>query len=211
MERILADAGLQATTIATTGSPMVVGRYEYPANDFTLLLYGHYDVQPADEPDWRTEPFVPLVRNDRLYARGVEDNKGQFYAHIAAIRSYLAVSEQLPVNLIFLIKGEEEVGSTTFRSFLEKNRDRLPANAAIIADGPGHPSHRPVAVLGPVSRLPGTRPAACQGGSTLRSFRRSHPETSLALARLLSQLIISPDRTINVKGFYDRVRPPHAS
>ncbi|MEX2541708.1 MAG: M20/M25/M40 family metallo-hydrolase [Trueperaceae bacterium] len=208
---LLEKAGLRASTIATDGAPMVIGEYERPGNRFTLLLYGHYDVQPADEPEWQSDPFAPTVRDGRIYARGASDNKGQFYAHIAAIASLLAADAHIPVNVTVLLEGEEETGSPNIDSFLQSQRERLAADLVLIADGPGHPSGRPVAVFGArglvylevsLRNAETDQHSGTYGGVT--------PNPAVALSRLISNLI-GTDRTVNAPGFYDRVRAPSRS
>ena len=103
----------------------------------TVLLYGHYDVQPPEPlDDWITPPFEPTIRDGRLYARGVGDNKGQHFAQILALESLLAVHGRLPCNVIVLLEGEEEVGSPHIADFIRTHRDLLKADLVITSDGP---------------------------------------------------------------------------
>ncbi|MEM7800990.1 MAG: M20/M25/M40 family metallo-hydrolase, partial [Chloroflexota bacterium] len=141
----LSDLGFEAEQKQTAGWPMVLGRrIEDPALP-TVMLYGHYDVQPPDPLElWHSPPFEPTIRDGRLYARGVGDNKGQHTAHLFAIESLLAVNGKLPCNIIFLLEGEEEVGSPHIDEFIKKHKDELDADLVIISDGPveqsGHSS-----------------------------------------------------------------------
>ena len=122
----LNDLGFEAEQKPTEGWPMVMGRRIEDDSLPTVLLYGHYDVQPADPLDlWESPPFEPTVRNGRLYARGVGDNKGQHTAHLFAIESLLAVNGKLPCNVIFMLEGEEEVGSPNIASFMAKYKDEI--------------------------------------------------------------------------------------
>ena len=106
-----------------------------------MLLYGHYDVQPPDPLDlWISPPFEPTIRDGRIFARGVADNKGQHLAQILAIESHLKVHGTLPCNVILLLEGEEEVGSPHIADFVRDNRELLQADLAVTADGPLHPS-----------------------------------------------------------------------
>src|SRR6266446_522715 len=97
-----------------------------PPGTPTVLIYGHYDVQPAEPlAEWRSPPFDPVVRGDDVYGRGASDNKGQMFVHVKAIESFLKTAGALPVNLICLFEGEEEIGSPNLASFLAANRSGL--------------------------------------------------------------------------------------
>ena len=128
--RMLGDIGLEASLIPTEGHPMVIGRWEKAPGKPTVLLYGHYDVQPADPLDkWLSPPFEPTIRDGRLYARGVGDNKGQHFAQILAIESHLKVHGELPCNVILLLEGEEEIGSPRIAGFVRAHSHLLKARA----------------------------------------------------------------------------------
>jgi acetylornithine deacetylase/succinyl-diaminopimelate desuccinylase-like protein len=104
--------GLMVQILPTAGWPMVFGEYSTQPNLPTVLLYGHYDVQPPDPlEEWISPPFEPTIRNGRLYARGVGDNKGQHFAQLLALETLLACYGNLPCNVKVLLEGEEEVGS----------------------------------------------------------------------------------------------------
>jgi acetylornithine deacetylase/succinyl-diaminopimelate desuccinylase-like protein len=101
----------------------------------TVLIYGHYDVQPAESLEaWRSPPFVPTVRGDGLYGRGASDDKGQLFTHLKAIESLLRTRGRLPVNVICLFEGEEEIGSPNLGAFVMKHRRRLAADFVVISD-----------------------------------------------------------------------------
>ena len=127
----LRAAGLDATVHETGGHPVVVGEYRgAPAGAPTVLVYGHYDVQPAEPLDlWTSPPFEPTVRDGRIYARGSVDDKGQLFLHVKALEAHLAVRGRLPVNVIVLAEGEEEVGSENLGPFVEAHRDLLRCDA----------------------------------------------------------------------------------
>jgi len=128
---------------------MVVARWEKAPGKPTVLLYGHYDVQPPDPLDkWVSPPFEPAIRDGRLYARGVGDNKGQHFAQILAIESHLKVHGVLPCNVILLLEGEEEIGSPHIAGFVRANTHLLKADLAITADGPRHASGAPTIKFG---------------------------------------------------------------
>ncbi|MDQ8731891.1 M20/M25/M40 family metallo-hydrolase [Bradyrhizobium sp. LHD-71] len=146
---MLSKLGLEARLVPSAGHPMVVARWLKAEGAPTVLLYGHYDVQPPDPLDlWLSPPFEPTIRDGRIFARGVADNKGQHFAQILAIESHLKVHGRLPCNVILLLEGEEEIGSPHIADFVRDHRDLLKADLAVTADGPLHPSGRPTLKLG---------------------------------------------------------------
>jgi acetylornithine deacetylase/succinyl-diaminopimelate desuccinylase-like protein len=146
---MLGKLGFETHLVPTAGHPMVVGRWLKAEGAPTVLLYGHYDVQPPDPLDlWISPPFEPTIRDGRIFARGIADNKGQHIAQILAIESHLKVHGRLPCNVILLLEGEEEVGSPHIADFVREHRDLLKADLAVTADGPMHPSGRPTMKLG---------------------------------------------------------------
>ena len=203
------EAGLQTVeVIPTEGHPIVLGEWRgAPAGAPTLLLYGHYDVQPP-EPlnEWTSEPFEPTVRDGRLFARGSVDDKGQVYLHLKAVEAHLAQGGTLPANVVFLIEGEEEVGSPHLGAFLAENARRLACDAVLISDttmfAPGLPSitiglrglaYMEVRVQGPATDLH----SGAYGGAVVNPAN--------ALARIIARLHDDQGR-VTVPGFYDRVR-----
>ena len=146
---MLTGLSLKAEAIPTRGHPMVLGRSAPVHGTRTILLYGHYDVQPPDPLDaWISPPFEPTIRNGRIYARGIGDNKGQHFAQLLAIESLLTVTGALPCNVIVLLEGEEEVGSPHIAEFVAEHRDLLLADLVVTSDGPLHESGRPVIMFG---------------------------------------------------------------
>ena len=203
----LRKAGLQATVHQTAGHPVVVGEWRgAPAGAPTILVYGHYDVQPAEPLElWTSPPFEPTVRDGRLYARGSVDDKGQLFLHVKALEAHLAVRGALPVNVIVLAEGEEEVGSEHLAPFIEANAEFLKADAVIISDSamfaPGLPSilsslrglaYFQVDVQGPAQDLH----SGSYGGAVVNP--------AMALARILATLHDANGR-IAIPGFYDAV------
>jgi acetylornithine deacetylase/succinyl-diaminopimelate desuccinylase-like protein len=146
---MLGKLGADCRLVPTAGHPMVVARWLEAKGAPTVLLYGHYDVQPPDPLDlWISPPFEPTIRDGRIFARGVADNKGQHLAQILAIESLLKVRGRLPCNVILLLEGEEEVGSPHVADFVREHRDLLKADFAVTADGPLPPSGTPTVKLG---------------------------------------------------------------
>lgn len=142
----LKQLGFDAELVKTPGHPIVVGEWRKAGPDKpTLLIYGHYDVQPAEPLElWTSPAFEPTVRDGRIYARGSVDDKGQLFLHIKALEAHLSVRGTLPVNVIVLAEGEEEVGSENLESYLDRARKRLACDAVVISDStmfaPGIPS-----------------------------------------------------------------------
>jgi acetylornithine deacetylase/succinyl-diaminopimelate desuccinylase-like protein len=135
VQRTLAGAGMGAELVETPGHPVVIGEWRGAGPDApTLLVYGHYDVQPPEPLGlWTSPPFEPVLRDGRIYARGATDNKGQLFVHLKALERLLATgSPSLPVNVVVLAEGEEEIGSPNLVPFLEAHRERLAADAVVI-------------------------------------------------------------------------------
>ena len=135
LQQELQHHGFTSDIITTARHPLVYARYHPHPHGPTILIYGHYDVQPPDPLEaWRTPPFEPTLENGAIIARGASDDKGQLYAHIKAATALLASEGTLPINLTFLLEGEEEIGSPNLVPFLEENREQLAADTVIISD-----------------------------------------------------------------------------
>ncbi len=201
-------AGLSAEVLHTGGHPVVLGEWRRARPGAkTILVYGHYDVQPAEPLDlWESPPFEPEVRNGRIYARGSVDDKGQLYLHIKALEAHLATAGTLPVNVIVVAEGEEEVGSEHLAAFIEKHASRLACDGVVISDSsmfaPGLPSllfslrglaYFQLDVQGPTTDLH----SGSYGGAVV------NPAT--ALARIVASCHDANWR-VAVPGFYDRVK-----
>jgi len=132
----LRDAGLEASVMETPGHPVVLGEWRGAGPDAqTLLIYGHYDVQPPEPLDeWHSPAFEPTVRDGNLFARGASDDKGQLFLHIKALESQLKGAGSLPVNVVVVAEGEEEIGSPNLVPFVEAHKDRLACDAVVISD-----------------------------------------------------------------------------
>jgi acetylornithine deacetylase/succinyl-diaminopimelate desuccinylase-like protein len=204
----LRDAGLEASVHPTAGHPVVVGEWRGAGVGApTVLVYGHYDVQPAEPLElWTSPPFEPTVRDGRVYARGSVDDKGQLFLHIKALEAHLRTRGKLPVNVIVLAEGEEEVGSEHLAAFIETNAARLRCNAVVISDSamfaPGLPSilsslrglaYFQIDVQGPAQDLH----SGSYGGAVVNP--------AMALARILATLH-DANGHIAIPGFYDAVR-----
>ena len=141
----LAEAGLSVELVETAGHPIVYGEWLQAENAPTVMVYGHYDVQPADPIDqWISPPFEPTVRGGHVYARGATDDKGQMYTHIKSVEAWTKTAGSLPVNVKFVIEGEEEVGSLNLEKFLADNKEKVACDVAVVSDtsqyAPGMPA-----------------------------------------------------------------------
>ncbi|MEJ2184775.1 MAG: dipeptidase [Gemmatimonadota bacterium] len=201
------DAGLDVRIETTAGHPIVRGDWHEAGSDApTVLIYGHYDVQPAEPLDlWDSPPFEPEVRNGKLYARGACDDKGQLYVHVKALESHMKTAGSLPCNVIVLAEGEEEVGSENLMPYVREHADALSVDAIIISDtgmmARGTPtigaSLRGIAywqldVTGPATDLH----SGSYGGGVI------NPAT--ALARIIASFH-DDDWRVTIPGFYDNV------
>ncbi len=131
----LADAGLESEVVDTPGHPIVLAEWRGAPGAPTVLIYGHYDVQPPEPLDeWISPPFEPTERDGRIYARGSADDKGQLYMHVKALEAHLATRGSLPVNVVLLAEGEEETGSPNLVPFVEANTERLACDVVLISD-----------------------------------------------------------------------------
>src|SRR5438093_6695574 len=135
---MMRKVGLERVEVfKTSGHPIVYSEWCKAPGRPTVLVYGHYDVQPVDPLVlWDTPPFEPAIRNGEIYARGAADDKGQIYIHFAAAEAHLKQQGKLPVNVKFLIEGEEEVGSENLDRFVEAHKDRLKSDVVLISDSP---------------------------------------------------------------------------
>ncbi len=200
--------GLATTLHPTAGHPIVVAKNGHVAGRRTVMIYGHYDVQPVDPVElWESPPFEPRIANEYVFARGSADNKGQHFAHVLGVEETLREKGDLPVNLIFLIEGEEEIGSKHLEDFLNSHRDEMACDIIAISDtgmvGLGIPTFtyglRGIAamelkVVGPSTDLH----SGIYGGAVM------NPVT--ALARLIATLH-DADGSVAVPGFYDGIPP----
>lgn len=210
----LTEAGLEnARLIETQRHPLLYADWLHAGADApTVLIYGHYDVQPADPLElWTTPPFEPNVRDNYLYARGASDDKGQVYVHVKAVAAYLQTNGRLPVNVKFIIEGEEESGGESLAAFIPRHKDLLAADIAVVSD---------TTILGP------EQPAIVYGlrgicylflditgpGHDLHSgsFGGGVNNPLNVLGHIIARLK-DEEGHILIPGFYDRVRPLDAA
>jgi acetylornithine deacetylase/succinyl-diaminopimelate desuccinylase-like protein len=204
----MGNAGLRTTIHPTAGHPIVIGEWRGAGADApTVLIYGHYDVQPAEPLDlWQSPPFEPTIRDGKLFARGAVDDKGQLFVHMKALEAHLKVRGLLPVNIVVLAEGEEEVGSDHLGEFIESHKSDLGCAAVVISDSamfaPGLPSilsslrglaYFQIDVTGPATDLH----SGSYGGAVINP--------AMALARILATMH-DVDGHVAIPGFYDNVR-----
>ncbi len=204
----LSGLGFEARLYETPGHPVVFGSWLGAGSEApTVLIYGHYDVQPV-EPlhEWISEPFVPVVRDGKLYARGAGDDKGQFYAHIKAVESLLAANGRLPVNLKFVIEGEEENGSKNLEPFIRTHSDLLAADVVLVSDTHSRSLEQPTMVYAlrgmSYMEIEVTGPRQDLHSGTYGGMVHNPAQ---ALCEIIAALH-DEHGTITVSGFYDRVR-----
>src|SRR5216683_7841040 len=131
----LTRVGLESKVVPTAGHPVVWARNKHRAGRPTVLIYGHYDVQPPDPLDlWESPPFEPVLKDGFVFARGATDNKGQILSHILGVQEKIERAGELPVNVHFVIEGEEEIGSGNLGNFLQQNRDALKCDVVVVSD-----------------------------------------------------------------------------
>lgn len=204
----MARLGLEASIHPTAGHPVVLGEWRKAgAEARTIVIYGHYDVQPAEPLDlWESPPFEPTLRDGKIFARGAVDDKGQLYLHLKAIESYLAVHGALPVNVVVLAEGEEEVGSEHLAPFVEAHAERLACDGVVISDSPMFAPGLP-SVLSSLRGLAYFQ-IDVEGATTdlhSGSYGGAVANPAMALARILATFH-DADGRVAIPGFYDVVR-----
>ncbi|MEX2092460.1 MAG: dipeptidase [Pirellulales bacterium] len=200
--------GLTTELVETAGHPLVVAESPPVPGKPVALVYGHYDVQPPDPlGEWTTPPFEPSIRHGNIYARGATDDKGQMLTHVKSVEAWIRSGQKLPLQVKFLIEGEEEVGSTHLESFVAENRERLACDCVVISDcgqfAPGVPAItyglRGIAYY--ELKLTGPRQDLHSG-----TFGGGVTNPAGALVSMLAALK-DADGRIQLPGFYDDVLP----
>lgn len=204
-ERLLEAGCDHAELVTTKGNPVVYGEKLVDKNLPTIIIYGHYDVQPADPLElWDSPPFEPEIRDEKIYARGACDDKGQMYMHVKALETMIA-TDSLPCNVKFMIEGEEEVGSVHLGDFVRDNKEKLTGDVILISD---------------TSMLSNDDPSICTGlrGLAYMEVEVTGPNRDLhsgvyggavanpinVLSKMISTLVDDGGR-ITIPGFYDKV------
>ena len=208
VEHELAETGFATQRLYAEDAPPAIYGELKGQSDYAVLLYNHYDVQPAEPYDlWLTPPFEPTVRDGKLYARGVADNKGEIAARLTAIRALRAVYGALPVTLRWVIEGEEEIGSPHFGAIAEKYSALLQAAGCLWEGSDFDHSGRPEVTLGAKGLLyvqldvEGTKVDAHSGNAPIL------PSAAWRMVRALA-ILRGPDGRVRIPGFYEAVQPP---
>ncbi len=206
----LRKAGLENVEIIPTAKhPLVYADWLHAPGKPTVLCYGHYDVQPPDPVDeWKTPPFEPEIRDGNLYARGSSDDKGQMYMHVKAVEALRAVNGKLPLNVKFLIEGEEEVGGESVAKYVAENPQKLKADVALVSDTSLYAEGIPTLCIG-LRGLVYTEIEARGPARDLHSglYGGAAPNAVFGLVELLSKLK-DANGHIQIPGMYDDVQPP---
>lgn len=206
----LRAAGLEnVEIIPTSRHPLVYADWLHAPGKPTVLCYGHYDVQPPDPlEEWVSPPFEPAIRNGNLYARGSADDKGQMYMHVKAMETLFAVHGKLPVNVKFLIEGEEEVGGANVAKYVAGNPEKLKADAALVSDTSLYAEDMPTLCTG-LRGLVYMEVEARGPARDLHSglYGGAAPNAVYGLIELLGKAKDSEGR-VTIPGFYDDVAEP---
>ncbi len=200
--------GLTSELVETAGYPVVYAESPPVEGAPVALVYGHYDVQPPDPLGlWETPPFEPTKRDGNIYARGATDDKGQMLTHVKSVQAWLETEKKLPLQVKFVIEGEEEVGSKNLSPFLHEHRDRLKCDVVVISDTSQFGPRQPAITYGLRGiayyelRLAGPKQDLHSG-----TFGGAVTNPAVALARMLTSIIDDEGR-VQIPGFYDDVQP----
>ncbi len=206
----LTKSGLKNVKVfPTKGHPVVYGEWLGAKGKPTLLIYGHYDVQPADPLElWKTPPFEPTIRDGKIFARGSADDKGQVFIHLKAVEAFMKTMGELPVNVKFIVEGEEEIGSTNLADFVKKHKKMLACDAIVISDTHMEGKKTPSIVYGlrgltylevSVKTSNGDKHSGTFGGAVANPIQ--------VLAEILTSCKDAKTGKIKIPGFYDDVVP----
>jgi acetylornithine deacetylase/succinyl-diaminopimelate desuccinylase-like protein len=206
----LKRAGMEnIDVIPTAGHPLIYADWLHAPGKPTVLLYGHYDVQPPDPLElWHTPPFEPTIRDGNIYARGSADDKGQFYMHIKAVEALQRLDGKLPVNVKFLIEGEEEIGGASISKYVPEHTARLKADVALVSDTALYADGIPTLCIG-LRGLVYTELEATGPARDLHSglYGGAAPNAVFGLIELLAKTKDASGRIL-IPGFYDDVAEP---
>jgi acetylornithine deacetylase/succinyl-diaminopimelate desuccinylase-like protein len=202
----LGAVGLEAQLVPTPGHPVVWAHNKHQKGRRTVLIYGHYDVQPADPLElWESPPFEPVLKDGYVFARGATDNKGQILSHILGVRETIEQNRDLPVNLHFVIEGEEEIGSANLGKFLHQNKDALACDVVVVSDTGMIAPRTPTMSYG-LRGVAALEIKIIAAKMDLHSgiFGGAVANPATALAQLLATLH-DRDSRVAISGFYDEV------
>ncbi|HLZ56750.1 MAG TPA: M20/M25/M40 family metallo-hydrolase, partial [Ktedonosporobacter sp.] len=208
VETLLIGAGFSTQHLYAEGAPPAIYGELRGRSSYTLLLYNHYDVQPAEPLNlWHSPPYEPTIRDGKFYARGAADNKGEIASRLAAIRALRATYGELPITLRWIIEGEEEIGSPHFEAIASKYADLLRADGCLWEGANFDESGRPSLTLGTKGLLYVQLDVQ---GTGVDAHSGSAPILPSAAWRLIQALatLRTPEGHVRIPGFYDAVRPP---
>lgn len=209
----LRAAGMENIEIIPTDRhPLIYADWLHAPGKPTVLCYGHYDVQPPDPLElWHTPPFEPTLRNGNIYARGAVDDKGQMYMHIKAIEALRALDGTLPLNVKFLIEGEEEIGGASIAKYVPEHKEKLKADVALVSDTALYAEGIPTLCIG-LRGLVYMEVEATGPARDLHSglYGGAAPNAVFGLIELLAKAK-NADGVIQIPGFYDSVAEPAAA
>ncbi len=206
LQKKLENMGISAKVMETSGHPIVFGSHCPFPDRPTILIYGHYDVQP-EEPleEWKTSPFTPTIEDGYIYARGASDDKGQLFTHIKALEIIKDLGIKLPLNIKVLLEGEEEIGSPSLEDFIEKHKEEIRADVIIISDGSKYSKDIPAITYGlrglAYMEIEVTGPKCDLHSGVFGGLVRNPIN---ALSQILANLIDEKNR-VKIPGFYDDV------
>lgn len=193
--------------VETTGHPLVYAEYNGAGEAApTVLFYGHYDVQPADPlEEWLSDPFIPEIRDERIYARGASDDKGQVFMHLAVFEAYMKTTGKLPINVKVCIEGEEEIGSEHLFDVLQNNQEKFTADFAVISDSGMVAKNQPTILYG-LKGVTGVEINVKGPSYDLHSglYGGAIRNPITALTHILSTMK-NIDEVITIDGYYDDV------
>ncbi len=208
LRSMMEEAGVRTEVLETPGHPILYGEVNVGA-PFTVLIYGHYDVQPPEPLElWKSPPFEPTLRDGRIYCRGAGDNKGQLMANLLGVRAYIKTGTPLPVNVKFCFEGEEESSSAHLAWAVERYKEKLAADLVYTADGPQHSTGAPTVLLG----VRGILYVQIDCEAADRDHHSGNrggavPNPAWYLMQVLNQLWDGSPHKVAIPGFYDAVRP----
>ena len=196
-----------AQLIPTDGNPVVYGSWDRAPGKPTVLIYAHYDVQPVKESEWDNPPFAPVIKDGKIFGRGASDDKSGVMTSILAVEAMLSKDRKLPVNVKFLFEGEEEIGSTNFKNFLEKNKELLQTDFAVTADDAQYNDSVPAITLSSRGSVPfefwvKTANTDAHSGQ----FGGKTPNSVVAMSQIIASFY-TKEGNVAVAGFYDKVLP----
>lgn len=206
--KMMEEVGIETEVIPSKGAPYIYGQINVDPSKPRLIIYGHYDVVPAgSDKDWDTPPFEPDIRDNRIYARGSGDNKGQLFAHLKAIEAYKATKGEIPINITFIIDGEEEIGSPNMKELIDTRPDIFEGQAILVADASTLDQWSPVVFYGFRGLLYlELKSKFASSEWHAGSYGNLVPNPVLNLVHALSTMR-EKDGKILIDGYYDDVDP----